>query len=211
MKIGRLHVLTDFLFQQSYAHDELARLAIEGGADTIQFRQKAGNYRHKIFAAKRTAAICQAAGCTLIIDDHLDIMQAVGAQGVHLGRTDFPVEDARRVLGPDKIIGATANSLKEVTAGAEAGADYIGFGPIYYSDSKANLAQVQGIEGLRKACEMVDVPVIAIAGITVERVPEVLEAGAHGMAIMSAISTARDPRETTRAFRNAIDDFFGEL
>lgn len=209
MKIGRLHVLTDFLFQQQFAHDELARLAIEGGADTIQFRQKAGNFRHKLYAAKRTAAVCKATSTQLIVDDHLDIMMAVEAHGVHLGRTDFPVADARKVLGSEKVIGATANSLKEVELGVAAGADYIGYGPIYYSDSKANLASIQGLKGLEKACKMVDVPVIAIAGITADRVPEVLEAGAHGVAIMSAISTAEDPRAATHAFRAEIDSFFG--
>lgn len=207
MKLGRLHVLTDFLFQQKYSHEVLARLAIEGGADAIQFRQKAGTYRHKMYAAKRTAAVCQAMGTQLIIDDHLDIMLAVKGDGVHLGRTDFPIEDAREVLGKDKIIGATANSLKEVEAGAKAGADYIGFGPVYYSDSKANLASVQGLSNLKKACAMVDIPVIAIAGITAERVPEVLDAGAYGIAVMSAVSTAANPRLATQAFRDAIDTF----
>ncbi len=209
MNIGRLHVLTDFLFQQRFPHEELARLAIEGGADTIQFRQKAGNFRHKLHSARRTAAVCQDTGAQLIIDDHLDIMLAVEAEGVHLGRNDFPVKDARKVLGSNKIIGATANTLKEVAAGAEAGADYIGFGPVYFSDSKANLAAVQGLEGLMQACKMVDIPVIAIAGITADRVSEVLEMGAHGVAIMSAISTADDPKEATQAFRTAIDKFFG--
>ena len=209
MKVGRLHVLTDFLFQQEFAHDILAQLAIEGGADVIQFRQKAGTIRHKLHSAKRTAFICKKSGTQLIIDDHLDIMQAVDAQGVHLGRTDFPVADARQVLGKDKLIGCTANSLKEVIEGAEAGADYIGYGPIYYSDSKANLASIQGLDGLKKACQLVDIPVIAIAGITADRIQEVLETGAYGVAIMSAISTANDPSAATRAFKDGIDDFFG--
>ena len=209
MTIGRLHVLTDFLFQQTHSHETLAQLAIEGGADTIQFRQKAGTFRHKLYSARRTAAVCDATDTTLIIDDHIDIMQAVRAAGVHLGRTDFPVNEARKILGKDKLIGATANSLKEVEAGAAAGADYIGYGPIFYSDSKANLASIQGLDGLRKACSIVDIPVIAIAGITANRVTEVLEAGAYGVAIMSAISTANSPRAATRAFRDAIDAYFG--
>ncbi len=137
-------------------------------------------------------------------------MQAVGAQGVHLGRTDFPIPDARQVLGKGKLIGATANSLREVEAVAAAGADYIGFGPVYYSGSKANLATVQGLEGLKRACEMVDIPIIAIAGITADRVPEVMEAGAYGIAIMSAISTAKDPKAATEAFRSAIDAALGD-
>lgn len=209
MVLGRLHVLTDFLFQQTYSHEALAQLAIEGGADTIQFRQKVGNFRHKLYSARRTAAVCEASATPLIIDDHIDIMQAVGAAGVHLGRTDFPVNEARLILGKNKLIGATANSLKEVEAGAAAGADYIGYGPIFYSDSKANLASIQGLDGLKKACSMVDIPVIAIAGITADRVIEVLEAGAYGVAIMSAISTANSPRQATQAFRSAIDAYFG--
>ncbi len=209
MKIGRLHVLTDFLFQQELAHEELAQLAIEGGADTIQFRQKAGTSRHKLHAAKRTAETCHKNNTTLIIDDYIDIMLAVDAAGVHLGRTDFPIAEARRILDDDKLVGATANSLTEVALAAEAGADYIGFGPVYYSDSKANLAAVQGLSGLEAACKMVDVPVIAIAGITADRMHEVLETGAHGVAIMSAISMAKDPRQATREFRDAIDAFFG--
>ncbi len=205
MNIGRLHVLTDYFFQQEFSHEILAELAIEGGADAIQFRQKSGSLRHKLWAAKKTAEVCHKTNTQLIIDDHIDITQAVGAHGVHLGRTDFPIADARAILGSERLIGATANSLREVEIAAAAGADYIGFGPVYYSGSKANLASIQGLQGLKSACEMVDIPVIAIAGITADRVPEVMAAGAYGIAIMSAISTATDPREATRAFRKAID------
>ena len=205
MNIGRLHVLTDFLFQQRFSHDQLARMAIEGGADTIQFRQKAGTIRHKLYAAKQTAEVCKRFEIPLIVDDHLDIMLAVDAEGIHLGRTDFPVTDARRILGPDKIVGTTANSLKEAFKASEEGADYIGFGPIYHSSSKANLASIQGIEALKEVCKSVPQPVIAIAGITVDKVEEVFEAGAHGIAVMTAISTQPDPYISTRAFREAID------
>ena len=209
LKIGRLHVLTDFLFQQRFSHYELARMAIEGGADTIQFRQKAGAIRHKLHAARETALVCKQMNTPLIVDDHLDIMLAVNAEGIHLGRTDFPVRDARRILGPNKIIGATANSMKEALAAGEEGVDYIGFGPIYHSTSKANLASIQGIETLREVCAAVVQPVIAIAGITVDRVEEVFEAGAHGIAVMTAVSTQDDPLASTRAFRDAIDKQVG--
>jgi thiamine-phosphate pyrophosphorylase len=207
MKFGRLHVLTDFLFQQHYSHETLARLAIEGGADVIQFRQKAGPIRHKLYAAHRTARVCAEGNVPLLINDHLDIVQAVEAQGVHLGRTDFPIEDARRVLGPDAIIGGTGNTLKQAIQAWEEGADYVGFGPIYYSQSKANVADIQGLSTLEEVCQTVTVPVIAIAGITADRVPDVLAAGAYGIAVMSASSTTEDPRAATRAFRDAIDRF----
>ncbi len=208
MKFGRLHVLTDFLFQQRYTHAALAELAIKGGADVIQFRQKAGPIRHKLYAAHLTAEVCVNHDIPLLVDDHLDIMQAVNAQGIHLGRTDFPIGDARRILGPDAIIGGTGNTLKQAIEAWEEGADYVGFGPIYYSQSKANVADIQGIKALEEVCKTVSVPVIAIAGITVDKVEEVLDAGAYGIAIMSAISTHDAPQDATRAFRTAIDDFF---
>ncbi len=203
--IGRLHVLTDFYFQQRYAHAELARLVIAGGADTVQFRQKFGGIRHKLHEARRTAAVCQEAGIPLIIDDHLDIALAVAADGVHLGQEDFPVDEARRILGPDRIIGATATTIEQAIAAWQAGADYIGFGPVFPTASKANPASVKGLEGLRAVCEAVPIPVIAIAGITVQRVRPVLEAGAYGIAVMTAITTAPDPRAATAQFRMEIE------
>ena len=209
MKFGRLHVLTDFLFQQRYTHAALAELAIEGGADVIQFRQKAGPIRHKLYAAHLTAEVCAQHNVPLMVDDHLDIMQAVNAQGIHLGRTDFPIEDARRILGPEAIIGGTGNTPKQAIQAWEEGADYVGFGPIYYSQSKANIADIQGIKALEEVCKTVSVPVIAIAGIKVDKVEEVLDAGAYGIAVMSAISTHNDPKAATRAFKTEIDNFFG--
>jgi thiamine-phosphate pyrophosphorylase len=160
-----------------------------------------------LYAAHRTARVCAEGNVPLLINDHLDIVQAVEAQGVHLGRTDFPIEDARRVLGPDAIIGGTGNTLKQAIQAWEEGADYVGFGPIYYSQSKANVADIQGLSTLEEVCQTVTVPVIAIAGITADRVPDVLAAGAYGIAVMSAISTTEDPRAATRAFRDAIDRF----
>ena len=205
MKIGRFHVITDFHFQQRFSHHELARMAIEGGADTIQFRQKTGPIRHKLHAARRTAEICDELNTPLIVDDHLDLMLAIDAEGVHLGQTDFPVSEARKIVGPDKIIGATANTVKAAFAASRQGPDYIGFGPIYPSRSKASVAPTQGLDALKEVCSGVSQPVIAIAGITVENVEEVLAAGAHGIAVLSAVSTQKDPFSAARAFREAIE------
>ncbi len=209
MKIGRLHVLTDYHFQQEYTHSELARLAIEGGADLIQFRQKSGTIRHKLHGARLTARVCKAYKTPLIIDDHIDIAMALEATGVHLGRTDFPLPEARAILGAEYLIGATANSMKQALRANEHGADYIGFGPIYPSHSKNNPAPLQGLNTLEDVCKSVDVPVIAISGITVDRVIEVFDAGAFGVAVMTAISTSSDPLSATVAFREEIDRLLG--
>ncbi|MEM1269760.1 MAG: thiamine phosphate synthase [Bacteroidota bacterium] len=202
--IGRLHVLTDFYFQQRFTHAELARLAAAGGADTVQFRQKTGTLRNVSVEAERTLEACQDAGIPLLIDDHVDLAAGLGCAGVHVGQDDLPVALARRVLGPDGIVGATASSLAEAVAAEQAGASYIGFGPVYATRSKANPKSVKGLSGLRAVCKAVSIPVIAIAGITAERIPAVLEAGAHGVAVMTAVSLAPDP---ARAVADLLDRF----
>lgn len=203
--IGRLHVLTDFHLQQRFSHAEIARLAIAGGADTIQFRQKAGAIRHRLHEAEQTADVCRAAGCTLLIDDDVALALATAAAGVHVGQADLPVAVVRRILGPQAIVGATATYAWQAVEAWKQGADYIGFGPVFPTRSKANPASVKGLDGLRATCEAVPIPVIAIAGLTPERVAPVLEAGAHGIAVLSAITNAPDPEAATRRFREAID------
>ena len=212
--IGRLHVLTDFLFQQRFSHAVLARLAIAGGADTIQFRQKAGTTRDRLAGLRPTVATCRAAGVPLIVDDHLDLAVATGADGVHLGQLDLPVADARAVLarcGPaTRIVGATATTAEEARVAEAAGADYIGFGPVFPTTSKANPASVKGVGGLAAACAAVRVPVIAIAGVTPERAGACLDAGAHGVAVMTAVTTAADPQAAAARFREAIERWGSE-
>ncbi|MEM6783995.1 MAG: thiamine phosphate synthase [Bacteroidota bacterium] len=203
--LGRLHVLTDFVFQQRFSHEELARLAIAGGADVVQFRQKGGTLRAKLHELRPVAEACQERQATLLVDDHIDLALAVEAEGVHLGQTDLPIADARRVLGPDAVIGATATTLAQARKAEAAGATYIGFGPVFSGRSKAAPASTKGLSGLAAVCAAVSIPVIAIGGVTATRVADVLDAGAHGVAVMTAISTAAHPETATRAFRVAID------
>ena len=204
-KIGRLHVLTDFHLQQQRPHAELARLAIRGGADSVQFRQKHGGVQNILVEARRVAQVCQDASIPLIINDRIDVTQATKARGVHLGQRDFPIEDARAVLRPDALIGATATKTEQVVRAYEQGADYIGFGPVYPTTSKRNPKSVKGPEGVQAASEAVPIPVIAIGGITHDRVRPTLEAGAHGVAVLSAVCTAKNPERATARFRAAID------
>lgn len=203
--IGRLHVLTDFHLQQQRSHAELARLAIRGGADTIQFRQKHGGIQNILIEAQKVAAVCQDASIPLLVDDRIDVAQAIEAEGVHLGQEDFPVDAARDILGPDAIIGATATKTEQVVEAYERGADYIGFGPVFPTTSKRNPKSVKGPEGVYDASEAVPIPIIAIGGITHDRVRRALEAGAHGVAVLSAICTAKNPERATARFRAAID------
>lgn len=203
--IGRLHVLTDFHLQQERSHAELARLAVRGGADTIQFRQKHGGIRNILIEARKVAQVCDDASIPLLVDDRIDVMQAIGAAGVHLGQEDVPVDEARSILGDDAIVGATATKTEQVVEAYERGADYVGFGPVFPTTSKRNPKSVKGPEGVRDASEAVPIPIIAIGGITHDRVRPALEAGAHGVAVLSAVCTAKNPARATARFRAAID------
>lgn len=206
--VGRLHVLTDFHFQQRLSHAEIARQAAAGGADTVQFRQKDGTARDRLAGLRPTVAACRAAGVPCLVDDHLDLALAVGADGVHLGALDLPVADARAVLdgcGRAGLVGATATTAAEARAAEAAGADYVGFGPVFPTSSKASPARVKGLGGLAEACAAVRIPVVAIAGVTPERVGPCLDAGAWGVAVMTAVTTAPDVTAAAAAFREALD------
>ena len=205
--LGRLLVLTDYTFQQRYSHAALARLALQGGADLIEFRQKHAPIRHRLKAAQETAAVCAQHNKPLLISDHIDVAMATGAEGVHLGPNDMPLDVARRLLGDEAIIGASATSVHMAKRAEALGASYIGFGPVNRTTSKSTSVPTQGVEGVAEVCKAVSIPVFAIGGVTVDDVPALLDAGAHGVAVMTAISTAKHPEMATRAFRTAIDFF----
>lgn len=203
-KIGRLHVLTDTVLQSRFSHLQLAGLAIKGGAETIQLRQKAGSTRQMIDTARQMKELCQEARVTFIVNDRIDIAIASGADGVHLGQDDFPIPLARRLLGENSIIGGSAATLEEAEKCLRDGADYIGFGPVYPTTSKDDAGPVSGIEILREVVESVSLPIIAIGGISPENAARVLEAGAHGIAVISAVCCQEDPKRATRDLYRAM-------
>lgn len=208
--IGRLHVITDFFFQQIFSHCELAEYAILGGADIIQFRQKRGGVRHRLLEAQRVADAMHESTAKLIINDDIMLMQAIDASGVHLGQTDYPVRAARNYLGTAATIGVTVTTLSEALEAENDNADYIGFGPIFQTRSKSNPASVKGLDALELVCSAVSIPVIAIGGIKEKYVRSILDAGAYGIAIMTAVTLAPDPQASTRKFRNEIDAFLAD-
>ena len=204
-RVGRLHVLTDITRQGRHDHAELARLALAGGADAIQFREKSGSTRGMIEIARALTGICRERGACLIVNDRLDVALAADADGVHLGLDDFPPSLARKLLGPDRVVGASALTVEEAIAGMRAGADYIGAGPVYATGSKPDAPLPIGAEGLRAIVRAVEIPVIAIGGVTAARVPEILATGAHGIAVIEAVAGDPDPTAATRRLREALD------
>ena len=207
-KLGRLHVITDEVLQTRYSHGEIAELATRGGADMVQFREKRPRLTRELIqdaAAVVHACAENRAGC--IMDDRADVTAAVGAPGLHLGRDDLPVDVARRLLGPDILIGGTANGIEEARRVWQQPIDYMGVGPVYGTSSKANPAPVLGIEQLSAIVSECPVPVIAIGSITADRVSQVLDAGAYGVAVLSAITCADDPEGAAREFARAIAEW----
>ena len=197
-KIGELHVITDTTIQSRFTHAQLAEMAIEGGADTIQFRQKDGSTRELVESAQAVQAVCTEHGISLIVNDRADIALAVGAAGAHFGQDDLPIAIGRRVLPSGMIIGASARTEEKIFEAISAGADYIGFGPIYQTSSKPDAELPKGLEALRRMSDIAQCPVIAIGGIAAETAYEVICAGAHGIAVISAVCAAADPTAATR-------------
>ncbi len=202
--IGELHVITDTACQTQLTHPELAELAIRGGADTIQFRQKDGTTRELVEMAQQIQTICTQYNVPLIVNDRADIALAVNAEGAHFGQNDMPVDIVRKILSPESIIGASARTEEKILKAISEGADYIGFGPIFQTSSKTDAEEPKGLEQLSRISEIAKCPVIAIGGITLQTAASVIRAGAHGIAVISAVCATPDPKTATQNLKNEI-------
>ena len=203
MPIGRLHVITD----TRPGRDPLAVItaAVEAGAPVVQVRGKELTDRELYELTCRVLEVCNARDAVCLVDDRLHVALGAGAHGAHVGEHDLPVGVARRVLGPQLALGATARDPETGRAHQAAGATYLGVGPAFATTTKAGLPVALGPAGVGRVAAAVDIPVIAIAGVTAERVPELLEAGAHGVAVIAAISEADDPHLATEELLRVLE------
>ena len=205
MDVPRLHVITDETVQDRYGHVALARLALAGGADAVQFREKRPwTARQLVDVGRAIVTACREANAVAVINDRADVALATGAGGLHLGRDDLDVASARRILGAAVLIGGTANSYDEAMAVADTDVDYLGVGPVYGTRSKANPAPVMGLETLARIARGTPKPVVAIGGVTAMRIPETMQTGVHGVAVLSDVVIADDPVGATRACRAGL-------
>jgi thiamine-phosphate pyrophosphorylase len=204
--VGRLHVITDTKVQSRYSAAELARHAIDGGADTIQYRSKSTDVRELLEEARAVRDVCVRAGVTFLVNDRVDVCMAVDADGVHLGREDMPLAIARRILGPAKIIGGTIRGVEHLAEAVRDGADYVGLGPVFGTTSKHVAIAPIGLDVVRAVASVATIPVIAIAGISEDNVASVIRAGAHGVAVIGAVCAAADVTGAARGLRARIDE-----
>jgi thiamine-phosphate pyrophosphorylase len=188
------------MIDTAVGHDpvELARMMLSAGARVMQLRLKNAPTRSVLAAARTIAGLCRRQGAILIVNDRVDIAMLAEADGVHLGQEDLPLDPARRLMGPNRIIGISTHSVEQAQAAELGGADYIGFGPMYAGGLKAN-ATGQGLDNLRAVRAAVKIPIVAIGGITEQRVGEVLGAGADAVAIITDVMRAPDIPAKVRA------------
>ena len=198
----RLYVITDGRFKDEV---ETTKLALEGGATSIQLRMKNASTRKMIETGKKMRKITGEYDALLFINDRVDVALAVNADGVHLGQDDMPCEIAKKIA-PNLIIGISATNLNEAIVAEKKGADYIGAGSVFPTTTKED-ARVMGIEELRKIAKNAHIPVVAIGGINHENARKVLETGVDGIAVISAIVGANDVKKAARKMREIVDEF----
>ncbi|MDE6041862.1 MAG: thiamine phosphate synthase [Muribaculaceae bacterium] len=197
--------MLQFITHTTDTFDEVsgAELALAGGCRWIQLRMKDATPEEVVAKARLLLPLCRRFGAKLILDDHVSLVHVTGADGVHLGKNDMPLAQARDILGKNAIIGATANTLEDMKRAIAGGADYIGLGPFRFTKTKKNLSPMLGLEGYRSIMNeylKLDgaVPVVAIGGITEADVESLMESGISGVAVSGTILRAASPVEVTK-------------
>ena len=193
----RLQFITHY--NENYSYEDSAKIALDGGCRWVQLRIKDAEEEFLEQMALRVQSLCREYGATFIIDDNVLLAKKIGADGVHLGKNDMPVAQARQILGEKFIIGGTVNSFEDILYHLKNGTpDYFGCGPFRFTSTQKNLAPVLGFEGYRDIVlkmreKGIDIPLVAIGGITKEDIPQLLECGVSGIALSGSIIKAENP------------------
>ena len=200
----RLHLVTDAVLCGPRGVEAVVAAAVRGGATCVQLREKQLDTRPFVERARALKALLAPLGVPLIINDRLDVALAVGADGVHVGQSDLPPEDVRRLM-PHALIGLSVESPEQVRAAANMPVDYLGVSPVFSTPSKQDTSPALGLEGLRAMRALTDLPLIAIGGIDLNNAAQVLAAGAYGLAVVRALCAAPDPAAAAQALRQLTD------
>lgn len=181
--------------------DEVVLAAVRGGAGAVQLREKHADSREFLALARALVSRLQPMGIPLIVNDRADIALAAGAAGLHVGQSDLPPEDARRLMGENAIIGLSVETREELLAAEKLDIDYVGISPVFATPTKTDTLAPWGLDGLRWAREHSPLTLVAIGGIHRENAAAVLEAGAHSLAVVSEICSADSPEEAARSLK----------
>lgn len=205
----RLYAITDERFHPGRDLLAVMEESLLGGADVIQLRDKTGSKRDILRKAKALRSLTRKYGALFIVNDHIDIALAADADGVHLGQDDLPLAEARNILGPGKIIGISTHSIEQAREAERGGADYIGVGPVFPTRTKADVTDSVSVSYVRQASAEIRIPFVAIGGIKLHNVDEVLAAGATRICAVSEIVGSADVKGTCETFMQKILAFRG--
>jgi len=194
----RVYLVTDRALCLNRPLDDVVLSAVRGGAGIVQLREKNASSREFLELARALVSRIQPLGIPLIINDRADIALASGAAGLHIGQNDLPPEDARRIMGPDVIIGLSVENRTELLAAEDHDIDYVGISPVFSTSTKTDTHEPWGLGGLRWAREHSGLPLVAIGGIHRDNAADVIRAGAHSLAVVTEICSASDPEKAAR-------------
>lgn len=203
-----LYGVTDRKWTGKLSLTEQAEIALKNGLTCLQLREKDLDYRSFLEEASALKKLCAAYNVPLIINDNVDIAAACKADGVHVGQEDMQAADVRRRVGRDMIIGVSAHTVGEAVAAMQSGADYLGIGAVFPTSTKTNVSRMTA-ETLRAITSAVDIPTVAIGGITQENIPQLSGTGVNGIAVVSAIFGAEDIGKATSGLRSLAEKYFG--
>ncbi|MGC1619376.1 MAG: thiamine phosphate synthase [Candidatus Acidiferrum sp.] len=202
--LPRLYVILDASLITASERDCALDLA-EAGVRLLQYRNKSAPAKRYLESSRELAQTLCPRGVSFFVNDRPDVAFLTGANGVHVGQDDLEVEQARQVLGSDKLVGVSTHNLSQFERAAKSSADYIAVGPIYATSSKTNPDPVVGVDFLRRVRALTDKPIVAIGGITLDRAAAVIEAGADSVAVISGILNAPDPGERAKQYLNTLE------
>lgn len=197
----QLYAITDSHWLNGRTLYSVVKESLEGGVTFLQLREKELDEEHFLEEARELQKLCREYQVPFVINDNVDIAAAINADGVHVGQSDMETGDVRAKLGPDKIIGVTAKTVEQAVLAQERGADYLGVGAVFHTDSKADAKEIS-FDTLKDICRAVSIPVIAIGGITEENVRELAGSGICGIAVISAIYAQRDIKKAAENLKN---------
>ena len=201
-----LYLVTDRELARGRSTVEVVKAAVSGGVTCIQLREKDCSTLEFIEQARAIKNFLEEREVPLIINDRLDVALAVGADGVHLGQSDMPLEVAQKIAGPSMLIGISAESVQDAVEAENGGADYLGVSPIYATPTKTDTAPPLGIQGLREIKNRVKIPLVGIGGLNNSNAAEVIRNGADGVAVVSAIVAAEDPETAAMNLKQIINE-----
>lgn len=199
-KIRGLYAIIDNSLRPSVTNKEIAESTLAGGAKILQLRGKGLSARELLGQAREIRKITLKADAVFIVNDRADIALLSDADGVHLGQDDLPISAARKILGKDRMIGISTHNIEQALAAESKGADYIGFGPIFGTTTKADAEEAKGLEALQEVKNSVKIPVVAIGGINLENIEKVMRTGTYCAAVISAVVKADNIEDATRRF-----------